>query len=266
MNIMDMIKTDDDTNRTIGKYYNSAIDYDATLNQMKEDEELLDLKSKWLNELDYYYNQIDVLEKRFEQASDEKTKLEVQTLLQPFYEKKHVAEQFLPRFITANNLSLLKAVYNNGLFLSILDAEKKREYYDNILYFQTSDYKRKRNLCTFLKIVTVILSLPLFIEILGRIVLSITGIFTDNGTMSSFGAGLFAFCGGIAFTLPAWAVFGMWLLPALVDKLIMGDKVSPEDRKQRNISRTAAVTSGIITGAIMGNENKKVNEKYKVKE
>ena len=80
------------------------------------------------------------------------------------------------------------------------------------------------------------------------------------------GQGLFIFCGGIAITLPVWVFIGMGLLPALVDKLIMGDKISPEDKKQRTLSRTAAITSGVIIGSIMGNKNKKVNEKYKVKE
>ena len=80
------------------------------------------------------------------------------------------------------------------------------------------------------------------------------------------GQGLFIFCGGIAITLPVWVFIGMGLLPALVDKLIMGDKISPKDKKQRTLSRTAAITSGVIIGSIMGNKNKKVNEKYKVKE
>ncbi len=255
----------------LGKYYNPSIDYKSILQQKKEIQELNELKLKWEELLYRYKEDIERLEEQVDKTSDTNKILEFQALLQPLYEKRHVGELFLPRFNSINNLSLLRELYNNGIFLQLEIAEQKVKEYDRKLYFQTSNYQKKRNICAVIKCVVCVLSLPLFWYFLGSCVAFIYcevchKVYKWVTLGEKLGYGLYVFCGGLAITLPVWTFIGMGLLPALVDKLIMGDKISSEDKKQRTISRTAAMTSGVVTGAIMGNENKKVNEKYKVKE
>lgn len=267
INVQDIIKADDSTGLKIGKYYNPTIDYKSVLQQKKEEQELNELKLKWEELLCRYREDIERLEKQVDKTSDENKILELQALLQPLYEKRHVGELFLPRFNSINNLPLLRELYSNGIFLPLEIAESKVKEYDRKLYFQTSDYQKKCNICAVIKCLVCMLSLPMFWYFLGSCFAFICG--NPYGHISFgdiLGYGFYIFCGGIAITLPVWVFIGMGLLPALVDKLIMGDKISPKDRKQRTLSRTAAMTSGVITGSIMGNKNKKVNEKYKVKE
>ena len=271
VNVQDIIKADDNTGLKIGKYYNPTIDYKSVLQQKKEEQELNELKLKWEELLCRYREDIERLEKQVDKTSDENKILELQALLQPLYEKRHVGELFLPRFNSINNLPLLRELYSNGIFLPLEIAESKVKEYDRKLYFQTSDYQKKCNICAVIKCLVCILSLPMFWYFLGSCVAFIYCEVCDKlyGHFSFgdiLGHGFYIFCGGIAITLPVWVFIGMGLLPALVDKLIMGDKISPKDRKQRTLSRTAAMTSGVIIGSIMGNKNKKVNEKYKVKE
>lgn len=271
VNVQDIIKADDNTGLKIGKYYDPTIDYKSVLQQKKEEQELNELKLKWEELLCRYREDIERLEEQVDKTSDENKILELQALLQPLYEKRHVGELFLPRFNSINNLPLLRELYNNGIFLPLEIAESKVKEYDRELYFQTSDYQKKCNICAVIKCLVCMLSLPMFWYFLGSCFAFIYCVVCDKlyGHFSFgeiLGHGLYIFCGGIAITLPVWVFIGMGLLPALVDKLIMGDKISPKDKKQRTLSRTAAITSGVITGSIMGNKNKKVNEKYKVKE
>lgn len=271
VNVQDIIKADDNTGLKIGKYYDPTIDYKSVLQQKKEEQELNELKLKWKELLCRYREDIERLEEQVDKTSDENKILELQALLQPLYEKRHVGELFLPRFNSINNLPLLRELYNNGIFLPLEIAESKVKEYDRKLYFQTSDYQKKCNICAVIKCLVCVLSLPMFWYFLGScfafIYCKVCGKLYGHFSFGDIlGYGLFVFCGGIAITLPVWTFIGMGLLPALVDKLIMGDKISPKDKKQRTLSRTAAITSGVITGSIMGNKNKKVNEKYKVKE
>lgn len=271
INVQDIIKADDSTGLKIGKYYNPTIDYKSVLQQKKEEQELNELKLKWEELLCRYREDIERLEEQVDKTSDENKILELQALLQPLYEKRHVGELFLPRFNSINNLPLLRELYNNGIFLPLEIAESKVKEYDRKLYFQTSDYQKKCNICAVIKCLVCMLSLPMFWYFLGSCFAFIycevcCKLYGHISFEDILGYGFYIFCGGIAITLPVWVFIGMWLLPALVDKLIMGDKISPKDRKQRTLSRTAAMTSGVITGSIMGNKNKKVNEKYKVKE
>lgn len=271
VNVQDIIKADDNTGLKIGKYYDPTIDYKSVLQQKKEEQELNELKLKWEELLCRYREDIERLEEQVDKTSDENKILELQALLQPLYEKRHVGELFLPRFNSINNLPLLRELYNNGIFLPLEIAESKVKEYDRKLYFQTSDYQKKCNICAVIKCLVCVLSLPMFWYFLGScfafIYCKVCGKLYGHFSFGDIlGQGLFIFCGGIAITLPVWVFIGMGLLPALVDKLIMGDKISPKDKKQRTLSRTAAITSGVITGSIMGNKNKKVNEKYKVKE
>lgn len=271
VNVQDIIKADDNTGLKIGKYYDPTIDYKSVLQQKKEEQELNELKLKWEELLCRYREDIERLEEQVDKTSDENKILELQALLQPLYEKRHVGELFLPRFNSINNLPLLRELYNNGIFLPLEIAESKVKEYDRKLYFQTSDYQKKCNICAVIKCLVCVLSLPMFWYFLGScfafIYCEVCGKLYGHFSFGDIlGHGFYIFCGGIAITLPVWTFIGMGLLPALVDKLIMGDKISPKDKKQRTLSRTAAITSGVITGSIMGNKNKKVNEKYKVKE
>ena len=271
VNVQDIIKADDNTSLKIGKYYDPTIDYKSVLQQKKEEQELNELKLKWEELLCRYREDIERLEKQVDKTSDENKILDLQALLQPLYEKRHVGELFLPRFNSINNLPLLRELYNNGIFLPLEIAESKVKEYDRKLYFQTSDYQKKCNICAVIKCLVCMLSLPMFWYFLGscfaflycEVCDELYGHFSFGDIL---GHGFYIFCGGIAITLPVWVFIGMGVLPALVDKLIMGDKISPKDKKQRTLSRTAAITSGVIIGSIMGNKNKKVNEKYKVKE
>lgn len=267
VNVQDIIKADDNTGLKIGKYYNPTIDYKSILQQKKEEQELNELKLKWEELLCRYREDIERLEEQVDKTSDENKILELQALLQPLYEKRHVGELFLPRFNSINNLPLLRELYNNGIFLPLEIAESKVKEYDRKLYFQTSDYQKKCNICAVIKCLVCVLSLPMFWYFLGSCFAFVCVKRYGHIPFGDIlGYGIFVFCGGIAITLPVWVFIGMGLLPALVDKLIMGDKISPKDKKQRTLSRTAAITSGVIIGSIMGNKNKKVNEKYKVKE
>ena len=271
VNVQDITKADDNTGLKIGKYYDPTIDYKSVLQQKKEEQELNELKLNWEELLCRYREDIERLEKQVDKTSDKNKILDLQALLQPLYEKRHVGELFLPRFNSINNLPLLRELYNNGIFLPLEIAESKVKEYDRKLYFQTSDYQKKCNICAVIKCLVCMLSLPMFWYFLGScfafIYCEVCGkLYGHISFEDILGYGFYIFCGGIAITLPVWVFIGMWLLPALVDKLIMGDKISPKDRKQRTLSRTAAMTSGVIIGSIMGNKNKKVNEKYKVKE
>ena len=262
VNVQDITKADDNTGLKIGKYYDPTIDYKSVLQQKKEEQELNELKLKWEELLCRYREDIERLEKQVDKTSDENKILELQALLQPLYEKRHVGELFLPRFNSINNLPLLRELYNNGIFLPLEIAESKVKEYDRKLYFQTSDYQKKCNICAVIKCLVCMLSLPMFWYFLGSCFAFIYCNVCDKlyGHFSFgeiLGHGLYIFCGGIAITLPVWTFIGMGLLPALVDKLIMGDKISPKDKKQRTLSRTAAMTSGVIIGSIMGNKNKK---------
>lgn len=271
VNVQNIIKADDNTGLKIGKYYDPTIDYKSVLQQKKEEQELNELKLKWEELLCRYREDIERLEEQVDKTSDENKILKLQALLQPLYEKRHVGELFLPRFNSINNLPLLRELYNNGIFLPLEIAESKVKEYDRKLYFQTSDYQKKCNICAVIKCLVCVLSLPMFWYFLGSCFAFVycevcSKLYGHISFGDILGYGFYIFCGGIAITLPVWAFIGMGLLPALVDKLIMGDKISPKDKKQRTLSRTAAITSGVITGSIMGNKNKKVNEKYKVKE
>ena len=167
VNVQDITKADDNTGLKIGKYYDPKIDYKSVLQQKKEEQELNELKLKWEELLCRYREDIERLEKQVDKTSDKNKILELQALLQPLYEKRHVGELFLLRFNSINNLPLLRELYNNGIFLPLEIAESKVKEYDRKLYFQTSDYQKKCNICAVIKCLVCMLSLPMFWYFLG---------------------------------------------------------------------------------------------------
>lgn len=257
---MDVLNNKNNDNVKIGKYYDPSFDYNSALQEVSEQKELANLKSMWLNELNLCEEAIERYETQMEDVTEEAKQLETKAILQHLYEKRAVAEKFLPRFVSTNNLPLLRTLYNSGSFLSLKDAEKARAEHDNKFYFQSPDYKNLNRTSSFIKVILGILSLPGFILLLGGVALGIIG--NRGYDLHPLGVGLMVFCYGIPVTLPIWGVIAMYLIPAFVDRIIMGDKISPEDKRKRTIGRAAGLTSAIISGAKAGHDIKKINEKY----
>ncbi|MGN0731764.1 MAG: hypothetical protein ACI4MA_07660 [Treponema sp.] len=274
------------SSKVYGKYYEEDVSaMEQRLSDIKDEKELREMQERWDIERIDLEEKISGLEKIVEQGADEESVVKAKISLHDLYEQYETCKKYEARLNSTAQLEFIKSVLGTYGFVPVTRADEIAKEYEDSTEFSSDEYKKKEKKAENWGLALSCIGLIITPSIVGYVwalvwnLIKFIYIVATGKWHASLPYGVDEFLnfplmclGGMILvygipvlncvTTPAWFSFTFWMVQKLVNKVILGNRVSKLKEQRDKANRTGAVAAGAglgisITADYMKNRKKK---------